>query len=163
MQKITHYAEEYETGNIDYTKLLVYLSSARQNLNSLLGASNEEYGGILKQEQIKNILGEPQDETKWAWVEGENRDKKLDSSVPFWEKIVFDGKKISIRLNAYHFIFKEINFETKEQIWELEGQRKFEEAKELKKLGEEKLGYNLHFNVDFKKSKDILNIESKIK
>src|SRR3989344_6442608 len=80
MQKITHYAEEYETGNVDYVQLRVYLSSAKEGLNQILGAKEMRDGGILKQEQIKNVLGEPTEETKWAWSESENNEKKLDES-----------------------------------------------------------------------------------
>jgi hypothetical protein len=163
MQKVTYYAEEYETGNINYAQLLVYLSSAHQSLNTLLGATGEEYGGILKQEQIEDILGKSQYETKWVWVQDEEREKKVDSYLPVWEKIVFDGKKISIKLHANPFLFKEINQELKEKIWDLEKQGKFEEAEELKKTGKESLGYNLNFETDFKKSKGNLNIEEKIK
>jgi hypothetical protein len=163
MQKVTYYAEEYETGNINYAQLLVYLSSAHQTLNSLLGATNQEYGGILKQEQIENILGKSQHETKWVWVQNEERERKVNSYLPVWEKIVFDGKKISIKLHANPFLFKETSKELKEEIWKLEEQGKFEEAEELKKTGEEKIGYNLNFETDFKKSKDSLNVGEKIK
>ena len=31
LQKVTHYAEEYEVGNINYVQLMVYLSSVREN------------------------------------------------------------------------------------------------------------------------------------
>ena len=96
IKSITHYAEEYETGNIDYVKLLVYISKSRQNLNEILGATEQQMGGVLKQEKIRSILGEPIEETKWVWSEGEEQDKKLDSPVPAWKKIVFDGKKIQI-------------------------------------------------------------------
>lgn len=45
IQKITHYAEEYETGNIDYVQLLVHLGSTREKLNEVLGAT-EKFLGI---------------------------------------------------------------------------------------------------------------------
>ena len=35
IKSITHYAEEYEIGNIDYVKLLIYISKSRQNLNEI--------------------------------------------------------------------------------------------------------------------------------
>ncbi len=73
IQKLTHYAEEYEIGNINYAQLLVHLSSARQNMNELVGIVSEEEGGIVSQEQLRPLLGEPQEETKWVWVEGEER------------------------------------------------------------------------------------------
>ena len=46
IQKLTHYAEEYEIGNIDYVKLLVYISSVRESLNEELGATHNIWGGL---------------------------------------------------------------------------------------------------------------------
>src|SRR3972149_4003952 len=106
IQKITYYAEEYETGNIDYIQLLVHLSSVRENLNKVLGATEKQEGGVLKQDQIRGALGEPNEETKWVWVEREERETRLDDYAPIWRKVVFDGKKIQIRLSAYPSLFK---------------------------------------------------------
>jgi len=91
IQKLTHYAEDYETGNIDYVQLLLYLGSTREKLNEILGATGKHEGGLLKQEQIEQVFGEPDEETKWVWVEKEQREKKLDSAVPIWKRVVFDG------------------------------------------------------------------------
>ena len=56
IQKLTHFAEQYETDNIDYIQLLIYISSAREGLNEILGVTNKEMGGIVKQDAIeKNI------------------------------------------------------------------------------------------------------------
>src|SRR3989344_5670393 len=101
IKKITYYAEEYETGNIDYPKLIIYLGTQREKINEKLGAARTNEGDILKQDQVKNVLGEPREFTKWVWVEKENREKKVEEPVPAWDKIVFDGKKIQIRLSAY--------------------------------------------------------------
>jgi len=76
IKKITHYAEEYETGNIDYVKLLVYASSAREKLNQEFGVSGKDFGGILKQNQIQSILGEPNERTKGVWAEGPTEEEK---------------------------------------------------------------------------------------
>ena len=100
IQKLTYHAKEYEIGNIDYVQLIIYISSIREGMNEILGVTNREIGGVVKQEQIEKILGEPFEETKWIWVEGEERDIKLDFPVPIWRKIVFDGKKIQIRMEA---------------------------------------------------------------
>ncbi len=132
IQKITHYAEEYETGNINYVQLQIYLGSGRQKLNEILGATGMEHGGILKQEQLKSFLGEPTGETRWVWNEKEKREKRIDSDVPTWEKIIFDGNKIQIKLNAYPFIV------------------------------DEELVYNLNFMANFKKPKEQLDISGKI-
>src|SRR3989344_937948 len=95
INRITHYAEEYETGNI------LYLSSVRQDLNEILGVTSREEGGLLNEEQIKKALGEPTENTNWVWVEGQEKEKRLDKSVPVWNKIIFDGKKIQIRLDSW--------------------------------------------------------------
>ena len=47
INRLTYYAEEYETGNIDYVKLMMYISSAREGLNGVLGATGKEMGGIV--------------------------------------------------------------------------------------------------------------------
>ncbi|MFH1425681.1 MAG: hypothetical protein ABIG28_03070 [archaeon] len=153
MKKFTHYAEEYETGNIDYVKFLIYSSSVRENLNELLGVSSREFGGVLKQEQIREVLGEPDDETKWVWVEGDDREERVDESVPVWRKIVFDGNKIQVRLEAYPSIFRNKNLK-EEKLGELE--KKFFEEHE----GE--IIYRLNFWTEFKKPKEQLDVLSKI-
>jgi len=151
MRKITHYAEEYETGNIDYVRLMLYLSSAREGLNEILGATGKEMGGIVKEDKLTEVLGEPQEKTKWVWVEGEEQDKKLDEAVPVWKKIVFDGKKIQIRMGAYPSIFKKQQFDDEER-------GKFEEN-----MPEEgSIIYRLHFDVEFKKPEEQIDIQGKI-
>ena len=106
MQRITHYAEEYETGNINYVQLVVYMANVRESLNGLMGMANKREGGILRQEKLREVLGEPAEETKWVWVDREDREMKLESPVPVWRKIVFDGKKIQIRLSAHPSVIK---------------------------------------------------------
>jgi hypothetical protein len=101
IKKLTHYAEEYEIGNIDYVRLLIYNAAVRESLNEILGVVSQEEGGLLEQKQIEAVLGEAQEDTKWVWVEEEEREKKLDSPVPKWEKIVFDGRRLQIRLGIY--------------------------------------------------------------
>ncbi len=136
IQKITNYAENYETGNIDYIQLQVYTSAVKSNLNKILGAVKEHEGGLLKQEQIRQALGEPQEETKWVWVEKENHDIKLKELVPIWKKIIFDGKKIQIWIMAFPSLFGEGNDKT--------------------------IVYRLHLETNFKKPQEQLNIQDKI-
>lgn len=136
IKKVTNYAEDYETGNINYAKLSVYISASREKLNEALGAVGREEGGLLKQEQLRPVLGKPTKETDWVWVEKEERETRIDEPVPVWEKIIFDGNKIQIRLNAYPSMFK--------------------------KDGQESLIYRLHFSTEFKKPKEQLDIQEKI-
>jgi hypothetical protein len=110
IKKITYSAQEYEIGNMNYPQLLVYISESRERLNEMLGATDKEIGGAVKQEEIRRILGEPTEETRWVWVEGEEHDKKLNNAVPVWKKIIFDGKKIQISLDAWPSIFTKKKF-----------------------------------------------------
>src|SRR3989344_3124899 len=168
IQKITYYAEEYETGNINYVKLQLYLSSVRQNLNGLLGVSDRE-GGLMNEAQIEGVLGGPTEETSWAWVEGQDREKRLEESVPAWNKIIFDGKKIQIRIEAWPSLFSKGLYGLERKIMELEEKgASLEEIEELKKEFKEEsssdgtLVYRLNFNVEFKRPQEQLNIQSKI-
>ncbi|MBU0761375.1 MAG: hypothetical protein ABII03_04615 [Nanoarchaeota archaeon] len=145
IKKITHYAEEFETGNIDYVQLLVYASAVRESLNEELGAVKEE-GGLLKQEQLEAVLGEPTEQTKWVWAEGEEREKKLDYYVPFWEKVVFDGAEIQIRLGAHPSIFKRF------------GKGDFDEGNDFLEEYEGKLIYRLNFEISFKRPSEQLEV-----
>jgi len=161
IQKVTSYAEDYETGNINYVQLLVYTSSSREKMNNILGASGKEYGGILKQEQIESVLGESNERTRWVWVEGLENEVKFDSDIPIWKKIVFDGKKIQIRLNAYPSVFFKTDFKTEEE------KIKFKEAQinglNKQKFTEEDIIYRLNIEISFKKSQDQLDIAERIK
>lgn len=150
IQKITYYAEEYEIGNIDYVKLMLHISSSRESLNNILSAKNKDLGGIVKQDKLREVLGEPNEQTKWVWVEGEEQDVKLDYYVPIWKKIVFDGNKIQIRMEAYPSIFKK-------KILEEE----FEE-KISAEIEEGSIIYRLHFEIEFKKPEEQLDIQGKI-
>lgn len=155
-KKLAYYAGEYETGNIDYVQFLVYTSSIRGKMNEVLGATGKEMGGILKEEQLKSVLGEPTEETKWVWSEGEEKEKKLDEAVPAWRKIVFDGKKIQIRLNAWPSIFNKKEF--KDENGNKDETEKNQEFREL----EGKLIYRLNFEIEFKKPEEQLDIQSRI-
>ena len=153
-KKLAYYAEEYETGNIDYIQLLVYTSSIKGKMNEVLGAAGREMDGILKEEQLKSVLGEPTEETKWVWVENEEKEKKMDKTIPAWRKIIFDGRKIQIRLNAWPSIFSRKEFKD-------DNGNKEEKNNELEDL-EGKVIYRLNFEIEFKKPEEQLNIQDKI-
>ncbi len=145
IQKLTHYAEEYETGNINYVQFMLYTSTIREKMNEALGAINVE-GGILKQEQLESIFGEPTQMTKWVWVEGEEREKRLDKEIPAWEKIIFDGKKIQVWLNAFPSLFKR-GPDMEERDTPIE---------------EGTLIYRLHLRTEFKTPEEEFDISEKI-
>ena len=155
-KKLAYYAGEYETGNINYVQFLVYTSSIRGKMNEVLGATGKEMGGILKEEQLKSILGNPTEETKWVWSEGEEKERKIDNPVPAWRKIVFDGRKIQIRLNAWPSIFSRKEF--KEDNGNKDEKDKNQKLEDL----EGKLIYRLNFEIEFKKPEKQLDIQGKI-
>jgi len=78
IKKATHYAEDYETGNIDFVKFLLYMSNVRQGLNELLGATDQHHGGLLGEDQIEEALGPPNKWTRWAWNEWQKTEQRLD-------------------------------------------------------------------------------------
>jgi hypothetical protein len=159
IQKVNYYAKEYETGNINYIQLLIYSSSVREKLNEYVGATKYE-GGILKQDQVESILGKTDRTTKWVWAERLDQEVKLEQEVPVWERLIFDGKKIQININAYPSLFvkkeKLKNKETKEYEQDLS----IPSIEEIKKDG--KLIYRLHLNIRFKESEESFDIENKI-
>ena len=75
IQAITHYAEEYETGNIDYAQLIVYTSSLQGELAETMGAVAQGHDAVLDAAQLEQALGKPTEHTKWVWVEGQNSEK----------------------------------------------------------------------------------------
>ena len=162
IQKITSYAEDYETGNINYVQLLVYTSSVREKMNNVLGASEKELGGVLKQQQIQSVLGEPNERTKWVWAEGLEYELKLDNDVPVWRKIIFDGKKIQIRLNAYPSIFVKQNFDFKTEEEKEEFKKQSSAELKNKEFTQEDVIYRLNIEISFKKPQDQLDIAGRI-
>jgi len=136
IQKLTNYAQDYETGNINYIQLLIYSSAVRGKMNEVLGATDKEMGGVLKQEQLQQILGEPTEKTRWVWVENEQKEEKMQDDIPAWRKIVFDGNKIQLWLSAWPNI--------------------------IYKKDEKVLFYRLNIEVQFKKPGEQLDILSRI-
>ena len=56
IKKITYSAEQYETGNIDYARLIVYMASSSKELAEEMGAVSENHDPILRQEQLESAL-----------------------------------------------------------------------------------------------------------
>ncbi len=130
IQKTSSYAQDYETGNINYIQLLLQTSAVGRRMNEALGTE------MLTEAQLKPLLGPPTEKTKWIWVEDEQHEEKVKEDLAGWRKIIFDGKKIQIWVNAWpHFNRKE---------------------------GENKLFYRLNLDVQFKKPQDELDISNRI-
>ncbi len=136
IQKMTHYAEEYEIGNINYAQLIVYLTSTRGELEEIMGATTQGHDAVFKAEQLEKALGKPSEYTKWVWVENEEHDQKLDNEIPAWRKIIFDGKKIQIWLGAWPNIHRKNN--------------------------QDEIIYRLHLDVQFKSIEESINIKEEI-
>ncbi|HLC53106.1 MAG TPA: hypothetical protein VJK03_01045, partial [Candidatus Nanoarchaeia archaeon] len=136
IKTITHYAEEYEIGNINYAQLIVYMASSSKELAEEMGAASQDHDSILKQEQLEKALGKPTETTRWVWVENEDQERKLDNEVPAWRKIIFDGRKIQVYLNAWPNIRTANN--------------------------EDKIVYRLHNDISFKSQEEEINIKSEI-
>lgn len=136
IQEITHYAEEYETGNINYAQLVVHLTSSREELAEVMGAKAMGHDAVLKTEQLEKALGKPTELTKWIWVENEEREQKLDEGIPAWRKIIFDGKKIQIWLGAWPNMIRKDN--------------------------ENQVFYRLNTDIQFKSIEEQINIKEKI-
>jgi len=151
IQKLTSYAEEYESGAITWIELQLRIAAVRSAINSELGAIHYQ-GGLLNEDEIESSFGEPTGFTRWAWSDGEDgegHDVKLDEKAPFWEDVVFDGNVIQIMLEAHPFIFK----------------KRFDEEHEEKFNGNIEDGdlvYQLGFMDRIKKPEDQIDISGKI-
>jgi len=187
MKKLAHYAKEYDIGNINWAKFSVYSSSVREKINEEVGAVDRDEGGRLKQDQIRKILGEPDGETRWAWVERENRERRLPEPVSTWQnKIIYDGGIIQVRLSAWPSIYVKAG-STSKDVEEIGDYDDFEdeddgffgdddhddfderrdsgrerENREDRNYGEEQLVYYLNFDIEFKRPEDQLDVEGKI-
>lgn len=101
INSIVHYAEEYEIGNINYLQLNVYGHKIRADLNLLLGGGIGNEWGRIPKENLEKALGTPTGHTNWLWIDNKHMDKRFDESMPQWEKIIFDGRKVRIIFNAF--------------------------------------------------------------
>lgn len=105
MNELVTQAEQYEMGNIDYMELQVYSSIARDKINSLLGEemlNGHDYA--VTQDAVEQYFGTPRGYTKHAWNMDKDREDFLDEGVPFFEKTLFDGKRIKLTFNAWPHI-----------------------------------------------------------
>ncbi len=101
LQRLTHYAQEYEIGTITYAQFSVYLASVQKRLQAALGATRLGHDEVLTAAQLEAALGSPTERTSSLWIEKEDREKRLDKDIPAWRTVVFDGNKVQIRLNAW--------------------------------------------------------------
>lgn len=101
IDSVIHYAEQYEIGNIDYLQLRVHTSFIRDVIQSELGEEIKPYHMGLNKETVEEMLGKPTEMGYWAWDEENEEDTRLDEPLPVWKKLIFDGRKIQIMINAW--------------------------------------------------------------
>ena len=102
---VTH-AEQYELGNLNYMELIAYNGVVRENINQELGVVHKEDGpSSLTLEAVESYFGTPTEYTRHAWNAKENKEAYLDEPVPNFRKILFDGKRIQITLNAWPHVY----------------------------------------------------------
>ncbi len=100
IKRATHYAENYESGNVNYPQLIVYLSSVKEELNNIL----LNFDKNLIEEELTPILGAPEKTTVALSVDGIS-DVQVSDPVSTWiNTIIFDGNKIQIKINAVPII-----------------------------------------------------------
>ncbi|MFH1711445.1 MAG: hypothetical protein ABH840_03995, partial [Nanoarchaeota archaeon] len=112
INSVVKYGEQYEMGQISFLQMLVHSSVLRRDINEMLSEKIEvhvggpvEYGAT--EEEMRRIFGAPADITPWVWVVNEDRDMRIDERMPYWEKTVFDGKKLRIIFHAWPNVLRE--------------------------------------------------------
>src|SRR3989338_11220614 len=102
------YAEQYEMGNIDYLELLIQGSLTRNKVNKILGSFNQEERGHsgITADAAEQFFGVQKGYTKQAWSSSTDKNTKLEEEVPWFEKILFDGKRIQMSFNAWPHIYE---------------------------------------------------------
>lgn len=83
LQKAAYTAEQYHIGNYDYAEYTVKMSQAQEAINTELVSSSPK--------EIQEAIGEPSKKVQWTQSQGS--DVKLETPVPEWNNILFDGKE----------------------------------------------------------------------
>lgn len=107
ISQLVSYAEQYEVGDLEYLELLVQASLIRENVNEILGSFRwDEHGSQgITAEAAEQYFGLPDGYTKKVWDTYNDEEIKLEEEVPWFEKIIFDGKRIQITFNAWPHIY----------------------------------------------------------
>src|SRR3989338_6779392 len=107
VSKIISSAEQYEMGNLDYLELLIQASLTRDEVNELLGSFTiEEHGHSgISADAAEQYFGVPKGYTSSAWSSSTDENVDLEEEVPWFEKIIFDGKRIQMSFHAWPHIY----------------------------------------------------------
>ncbi len=107
ISKLVSYAEQYEMGNLNYLELQIYSSLQRSKVNSLLGSFQWEENGPegITSEAAENYFGSPKGYTKYAWDIKSNKEILVEEQVPWFEKSIFDGKRVQIVFHAWPHVY----------------------------------------------------------
>ncbi len=98
-KKISHYAEEYDIGNINYAQLMIYLSAERQDMEEYIGQKN------FSSQKAQEVLGAPARSTKYIYSKKVGDMVKTENANNAWEKVIYDGKKIRINFKLEPFLY----------------------------------------------------------
>ncbi|MDO8627260.1 MAG: hypothetical protein Q7K42_02240, partial [Candidatus Diapherotrites archaeon] len=84
-------------------------------------------------EEVEKVFGKPSEFDEFVWAENLNKSIRVNESLPRWEKVIFEGKKIKIlftafphlteykdSLKAFYWIDIQLKFKTIEQDFEKE-------------------------------------------
>jgi len=129
IKQVAHYSEEYESGNINYAQLIVYISELQKSSGRIFDKNSS------RAQQLKDLLGPSTEETFWVWNQDEQRQVFLEKPLEGWRKLIFDGNKIQLWLNAWPSI---------------------------RGNNTEKIYYDLHIDIQFKNKRELENLDSKI-
>ncbi len=96
VNRVAYYAQSYEEGNIDYSRLVVYISSVREDIDSILRISGDN---VLSEADIVSVLGDAQ-KTEWVQNTDGTSTVMLENPVSMWkDKIIFDGNEIQLKIS----------------------------------------------------------------
>lgn len=99
ISRTTYYAESYESGNIDYSQLVVYLASTEEEINAVLKSKIS-----VSDTDLTKILGTPK-KTNFVLASDFVNDVQVDTPAATWEnKIIYDGEKLQIKISLTPFL-----------------------------------------------------------
>ncbi len=102
LDDVAGYAQQYESGEINFLQLKMLLSAAResliQSMQDELVKVNEDEGNARgwRVETAQKLLGEPTQYENWIWIENKQESRRVPEKVAVWRKPLFEGKKIKV-------------------------------------------------------------------
>jgi hypothetical protein len=104
VKRSAYYTENYEAGNFDYAKLLVYLGAVQEDLNYLLRISGDQ---ALSEADLTALFGTPE-KTNWILSDDGTTQIQTDTQISVWSNIIFfDGNTIQLRISIVPISIKD--------------------------------------------------------